>query len=40
MFKKRKSYSRTIVLDSVTNEKKAHINIIEECLFFIRKINK
>lgn len=41
MFKKRKSYSRTIVLDSVTNEKKAHINILEEYLFLSeRLINK
>lgn len=41
MFKKRKSYSRTIVLDSVTNEKKAHINILEGCLFLSeRLINK
>lgn len=41
MFKKRKSYSRTIVLDSVINEKKAHINILEGCLFLSeRLINK
>lgn len=41
MFKKRKSYSKAIVLDSVTNEKKAHINILEECLFLSeRLINK
>lgn len=40
MFKKRKSYSRTI-LDSVINEKKAHINILEGCLFLSeRLINK
>lgn len=41
MFKKRKSYSRTIVLDSVINEKKAYINILEGCLFLSeRLINK